>query len=235
MSTADIQALIGNDGQVLGNDPWAYANIDNLRSGFVTPPARPAGENTGRGLSLGGVIGSHDYARSDLTDVAWTPQQVIDAQVVGHSGAAWDGPPTVAYRADKPGFGGFNDQPMMSGDTNFSPGVVPSEEVGTGKPPGWVAAHMPVAQGINPTRSSYVYQGQFADGGAYFRTDDVAARQRADTRAPWWPATLDQPGQDPNSKMLYPGSAVLESGPSLSVSQLVQRVTGGRVPGWGVQ
>lgn len=233
MSTAEIAAMIGPDQQIIGHDVYAYPNYANLVGGFEPAPAYAAGPQLGGDLAT--VIGSRDFARYPATTAPQSVGQLIDQPVDGHTGAAWDGPPTVAYRADKPGFGGFNDQPMFSGETNFSPGVDPSAEVGTGKPPGWVAAHFPVAQGVNPPRSSYAWQGQFADGENY-HIDDGGSRERSDTmRPPWWPATLNAPGQSPGARYMPVGSAVMEQAPALTMSQIVGRITGGVVPGWGIQ
>lgn len=234
MSYQDIALLIGPpDDQVLGHTPLAWENAAMARDTMVIPAS--VGEVVDYSTDLRSTMGSDDFTRGLYQPS--TIDELIMGEVVGHSGAAWDGPPTVAYRADTPGFGGFNDQPMFSGETNFAPGTDPSAEVGTGKPPGWVAAHMPVAQGINPTRSSYVFEGVMADGQEYFPGQDVATAAQHSSRAPWWPATLDQPGQDPNSKFLWPGSGVIESNPALSLSQILGRAGDGLAHniGWGVQ
>lgn len=230
MSTAQVLSMI--DAPVMGHSPWAYANYDQQLDGFQPAPTVDGGP--GHTVSMDVLVGGEDFARPGYSMPAGIEDGVY-GQVLGHSGPSLDSYPTVRYRGDRPGFGDFNDQPMFSGRTNFSPGVDPSEEVGTGKPPGWVQAHMPVAEGINPVRFSYAQQGVFADGGAYFVDEDPAARQHENGRQPWWPATQNQPGQDPNSRAMWPGSAVLESAPSMSLSEILGRVTGGRAVGWGVQ
>lgn len=234
MSSYDIALLIGPpDDQVLGHTPLAWQNAAMARDTMVTPTS--VGDVADYTTDMRSVLGSDDFSRGNY--LPGGIDENIFGEVMGHSGAAWDGPPTVAYRGDRPGFGGFNDQVWVSGETNMQPGTDPSAEVGTGKPPGWVAAHMPVAQGINPTRSSYAFQGVMADGEEYFPGQDVATAAQHAARAPWWPATLDQPGQDPNSKFLWPGSGTIESNPALSLSQILGRATDGLAHniGWGVQ
>lgn len=232
MSTSAILAMI--DGPVIGHTQWAYANYDQYVDGMADPPT--VGTVVSDNQDLRNVLGSDDFTRS-YSHMEPTVAQLVDGQVLGHSGPSLDSLPTVRYRGDRPGFGDFNDQPMFSGTTNFSPGVVPSEEVGTGKPPGWVQAHMAVAEGINATRFTYAFEGVFADGGEYFPYEDDPAsdRLRQPGRDPWWPATLLAPGQSPNARAMWPGSAVIETQPSMSMSEILGRVTGGRVPGWGVQ
>lgn len=163
--------------------------------------------------------------------------ELIDRQVEGHTGPSLDGFTPVWYRGDTPGRGSKNNQPMQSGNTIDHP-VVASQEVGVGKPPEWDVARMPIAEGVNPTRSSYAYQGVFADGQEYTigggMGDEAVLRQHSPTRAPAWMIALASDDQQAESKILsqFPGSAIIEAPPAFSMAELLGRV--GSVS-WGVQ
>jgi hypothetical protein len=220
MSTADIDALI--DAPMVGHQGYSLNDSPGLGDG-PTAPVPPSGIVLERAMS--------QQLPPDL-------DHLIDRQVMGNTGPSLDAYTPPFYRGANPGFGEYNEQPMFSGPTNMGGQAVGSAEVGVGKPPGWVMAHLPLAQGDNPTRSSYAYQGVFADGQEYTvgggLGDQAAERAHRPQRAPIWMIALASDEQQPEAKLLsqFPGSAILENGTSFSLSELLGRVP---VVGYGVQ
>lgn len=165
----------------------------------------------------------------------WTVERLISQPPDGWSAPSLDNFESPSYRDNRPGFGGYNEQPMQSGPANFDKGVVPSEEAGIGKPWGPVA-HMPNVVGVNRSRSEYAYQGVFADGMDYPGVTGPQAA-RAETRSPAWADALFGRGQNPGFKAIsqYIGSTIIEDSTQMSLAEVLGQHVERHGPGWGIQ
>lgn len=220
-----IDMMIG--GEVLGHQQDAF------NMGYAYEPHANILPDAGPGVDMTVLMAARGYPDGEARS---TIDQMIDHEVVGNTGASLDGYTPVDYRANRPGFGGFNDQPMQSGPTNMGGKSVPSEEAGTGKPWGPIA-HMPVAMGANRTRMNYSYEGVLRDGQMLVLDGVVTDPQRPTRRAAAWTSALFGRQQDPRNKIIsqWIGSTVMEVPPTMSLAEALGRFTDDHGPSWGIQ
>lgn len=206
---------------------------DNLYLGYPYEGHTDLVPDSGNGASMNTLLVSRGYPSGEsYTSI----EDLLDGEVTGNQGGSLDGFTPVSYRGNTPGFGGYNDQPLQSGPTNMGGKAVGSQEAGTGKPWGPVA-HMPVAEGVNPTRSSYAYQGMFMDGQQPILNGFQITRLRDTRRAAAWTDALFSQQQNPRNKMLsqWVGSTIMEVPSTMSLSEALGRFTDDHGPSWGIQ
>lgn len=228
MSPLDLNSLI--EGENYGHTESSLLAPGYGQHMLPVPAIAPIADYIGEtGGSIRPQPANDAYGYADgVADI----DELIDKGADGWTGPSLDGFTGVSY-AGKPGYGIANDQLAQSGTTNFSPGVVPSEEVGVGRAPGWRWAHYPHVEQHNPRREAYADQGYFADGMPYFLEDENGqlVQNHRPVMRPIWEQALDNLGMSPDQRYLAPGSAIIEQPAAMSLSQILGSLG---ATGWGL-